>query len=84
MFDTKEEQEMKRKGIITVAMIVAALTIASSGFSSAGRHRPVRRPVVVVRPVTVVRVNHVWVTGHWEWFGPNRGYRWIPGHRVRR
>ncbi len=79
---------MKRKGIIAVTMITAALTIASSGFAHPGRYRLVRRPVIVVRPATVVRpvvrVNRVWVKGHWEWFGPNRGYRWIPGHWVRR
>ncbi len=47
------------------------------------RVKPVRKKVVVVKPVKKRR-NHVWVTGHWKWNKRTNAYVWTDGYWVRK
>ena len=84
----KEGARMKRIKIITVGALAVGLLLASAAQAHWRPIPPRVRPALRIRPVVVVAprapepARH-WVRGHWEWFGPNRGYRWIPGHWVR-
>ena len=80
---------MKRGKIIVIGAVAAGLFLTTAAQAHWRTLPPRVRPALRIRPAVVV-VQRVpirerrWVRGEWKWFGPNRGYHWIPGHWVYR
>lgn len=69
------------RGILVRGLLLCVLAAFVAGCSVHTLPAP-PPPKVEIRPAKPAGAS-VWVSGHWSWKGPKKGYVWVPGHWKR-